>query len=43
MIWMLIGAAVVFGGVFAVKALMRAGQNQFFDNMPQPPATISVG
>ena len=33
--------AVVFGGVFAVKALMRAGQNQFFDNMPQPAVAVS--
>ena len=41
MIWMLIGAVVVFGGVFAVKALMTAGQNQFFDNMPQPAVAVS--
>lgn len=39
---MLIGAAVIFGGVFAVKAVMNAGMNEFFDNMPQPPASVSV-
>ena len=42
MILMLVGTAVVFGGVFAVKALMTAGTNQFFDNMPQPAATVST-
>ncbi len=42
MIWMLVGVVVVFGGVFAVKALMTAGTNQFFDNMPQPTATVST-
>ena len=41
MIWMLIGAAVVFGGVFAVKAMIAAGTNQFFDNMPQPAVAVS--
>lgn len=42
MIWMLIGVLVVFGGVFAVKAVMSAGTNQFFDNMPQPPVAVSA-
>lgn len=41
MIWMLIGAVVVFGGVFAVKAMIAAGTNKFFDNMPQPPVAVS--
>lgn len=41
MIWMLVGALVVFGGVFAVKAMMSAGMNQFFDNMPQPAVAVS--
>src|SRR5687768_7868166 len=41
MIWMLIGALVVFGGVFAVKAMISAGTNQFFDNMPQPAVAVS--
>jgi membrane fusion protein, multidrug efflux system len=42
MMWMLIGTAVIFGGVFAVKAFMNVGMNQFFDNMPQPPASVSA-
>jgi membrane fusion protein, multidrug efflux system len=42
MVWMLIGAAVIFGGVFAVKAVMNTGMNEFFDNMPQPRASVSV-
>ena len=42
MTWMLIGATVIFGGVFAVKAVMNTGVNEFFDNMPQPPASVSV-
>lgn len=41
MIWMLIGAVVVFGGVFAVKAMIAKGTNDFFDNMPQPPVAVS--
>ena len=41
MIWMLVGALVVFGGVFGVKAVMSAGMNQFFDNMPQPAVAVS--
>lgn len=42
MIWMLIAAIVVFGGVFGVKAMMSAGMNQFFDNMPQPAAAVTA-
>jgi len=42
MIWMLIGAILVFGGVFAVKAMMSAGMNQFFDNMPQPAVAVTA-
>lgn len=42
MIWMLVIAAVIFGGIFGVKAMMSAGMNQFFDNMPQPPSTITA-
>lgn len=42
MTWMLIGTTVIFGGVFAVKAVMNTGMNEFFDNMPQPPASVSV-
>jgi len=42
MAWMLIAVAVIFGGVFAVKAVMGAMTNQFFDNMPQPPVEVST-
>ncbi len=42
MVLMLIGAAVIFGGVFAVKAVMNKGMNDFFDTMAQPPASVSV-
>lgn len=41
MIWMLIGAAVVFGGVFGIKAFFAAQTNKFFDNMPQPAVAVS--
>lgn len=40
--WMLLISLLVFGGVFAVKAFMSAGMNQFFDNMPQPPVAVSA-
>lgn len=42
MFWMLVIAAIVFGGIFAIKAVMSAGTNQFFDNMPQPPVAVSA-
>ncbi|WP_223115441.1 efflux RND transporter periplasmic adaptor subunit [Luteimonas suaedae] len=42
MFWMLLIVLVVFGGVFAVKAVMDYGMNQFFDNMPQPPVAVST-
>ncbi len=41
MFWMLLGALVVFGGVFAVKAMIAKGTNEFFDNMPQPAVAVS--
>lgn len=42
MFWMLLVSLVVFGGVFAVKAMMNKGMNEFFDNMQQPPAVITA-
>lgn len=42
MIWMLVAVIVIFGGVFGVKAMMGAGMNQFFDNMPQPAVAVSA-
>ena len=41
MIWMLIGALIVFGGVFAIKAGISSQTNKFFDNMPQPAVAVS--
>ena len=41
MLWMLIGAALVFGGVFGIKAFFAAQTNKFFDNMPQPAIAVS--
>ncbi len=42
MIIMLILAAVLLGGLFAVKGMMSAGMNQFFDNMPQPAVAVTA-
>jgi membrane fusion protein (multidrug efflux system) len=42
MIIMLILAGVLLGGLFAVKAMMSAGMNQFFDNMPQPAVAVTA-
>ncbi len=41
MIWMLVAALVIFGGVFGIKAFFGAQTNKFFDNMPQPPSAVS--
>ena len=41
MILMLVGVAVIIGGVFAVKYIMGKGMNDFFDNMPQPAAAVT--
>lgn len=42
MILMLIAATVVFGGIFAAKWFGSKQMNAMFDNMPQPPASVSV-
>jgi membrane fusion protein (multidrug efflux system) len=39
---MLIGVIVIFGGVFALKAFFAKQTNNFFDNMPQPAASVSA-
>lgn len=39
---MLVGVAVVFGGVFLLKAFFAKQTNNFFDNMPQPAASVSA-
>lgn len=42
LILMLLATALVFGGVFAVKAFIGAQTNNFFDNMPQPASAVSA-
>ena len=42
MILMLIGATVLFGGIFGMQYMGKKGMNQYFDNMPVPPAAIST-
>ena len=42
LILMLLGTALVFGGVFAVKAYLGSELDNFFDNMPQPVAAVSA-
>ncbi|MBV2208720.1 MAG: efflux RND transporter periplasmic adaptor subunit [Thermomonas sp.] len=39
---MLVGVVVVFGGVFALKAMFAKKTNEFFNNMPQPAVAISA-
>ena len=39
---MLVGALIVFGGIFLVKWVGSRQMNAMFDNMPQPPASVSV-
>lgn len=42
MLIMVVIAAIVFGGVFGMKWFGRVAMNDFIDNMPTPPATISA-
>lgn len=42
MVIMLIACTVVFGLVFGLKGMLNFGMNQFFDNMPFPPAAVSA-
>lgn len=42
MIVMLALAAVLFGGVFGFQWFMGVKMNEFFDDMPTPPATVSA-
>lgn len=37
-----LGAAVVFGGLLFVKSYGNKQMNMMFNNMPQPPVTVSV-
>lgn len=42
MFWMLLVVALVFGAIFFVKWYGAKMTNQYFDSMPQPPATVSA-
>jgi membrane fusion protein, multidrug efflux system len=42
MFWMLVLTVLVFGGIFGFKWFGNKMMNQYFDNMPSPPATIST-
>lgn len=43
MVVVLLGCAVVFGGIFGFKKFVSVKMNEFFDHMPEPPATVSTG
>lgn len=42
MVIMLVACGVIFGGIFGMDAMMKKGMNDYFDNMPVPPQTIST-
>ena len=42
MIIMLLLVAVVFGGIFGMQYMGKKGMEQYFDNMPVPPAAITT-
>lgn len=42
MVVMLLLAGLFLGGLFGIKAMMAAGMNQFFDNMPMPAVSITA-
>lgn len=42
MIVMLLITGVIFGGIFFVKWFGNKEMNKFFDNMPQPPVTVTA-
>jgi membrane fusion protein (multidrug efflux system) len=42
MIIMLLLATVVFGGIFGMQYMGKKGMNDYFDNMPVPPAAITT-
>ncbi|MBB3063016.1 efflux RND transporter periplasmic adaptor subunit [Microbulbifer rhizosphaerae] len=41
MLLMLLGSALLFGGIFAFKIFGSYMMNRAFDTMPQPPATVT--
>lgn len=42
MFWTLLITVLVFGGVFAVWAVMQTMMNAFFDDMPEPPVSVAT-
>jgi len=42
MFWTLLITVIVFGGVFAIWAVMQSMMNAFFDDMPQPPVSVAT-
>lgn len=42
MVVMLLLTGLFLGGLFGIKAMMAAGMNQFFDNMPMPAVSITA-
>lgn len=42
MFWMLVGSLIIFGGIFAVQALIGKQTNEMFDTMQQPPVAVST-
>lgn len=42
MIIMLVLVTVVFGGIFGMQYMGKKGMNDYFDNMPVPPAAITT-
>lgn len=42
MFWTLLITVLVFGGVFALWGAMRTMMNSFFDDMPQPPVSVTT-
>ena len=42
MFWMLLGALIVFGGIFLVQAMISRDTNKMFDNMQPPPVAVST-
>ncbi|MFO1256832.1 MAG: efflux RND transporter periplasmic adaptor subunit [Gammaproteobacteria bacterium] len=42
MLIMLVGCFILFGGIFGFKWFGKTMMNQYFDNMPFPPATITT-
>lgn len=42
MFWMLLGALIVFGGIFFVQAMIGRQTNEMFDTMQPPPVAVST-